>query len=352
MSRDGADPLDALFAAPLTDFVATRKRLAADLMKGGDKQGASALKEVGKPSVSAWAVNQAVRRAPKEVEELVAASEELVKAQLAGGGPEQRARYQAAVAEQRRAVDQLVDRAAAVLTETGHPPNPGLRERIAGNLRWGALDQQLRPALVAGRLVTDIPPQDFGALLQRAGDDRPGGKLLHLPTSRLPGAGSAPAGGRGSARASPAAAEPSAADRRRAEQARKQYKLRQDELSAALQAARAATRGLQKQEERAQADVERRRREVEALTASLDKARAELAAAERSADRVRAERETAEATQRAADEAVEAHERHGEGEDKTGETRRRSGRRRPRVRRPPASPVPPPCGLKARTTSG
>src|SRR5688572_23396051 len=98
MANRAGDPLDALFEAPLEEFVATRKRLAAELAKAGDKETAAALKTVGKPSASAWAVNQAVRRAPKSVEQLVDASEALVKAQLAAGKGASREKYQEAVA--------------------------------------------------------------------------------------------------------------------------------------------------------------------------------------------------------------------------------------------------------------
>ena len=66
-----ADPADALFAAPLAEFVATRGRLASELAKAGDKQAAAALKAIGKPSVSAWAVNQAVRAEPAAVHRLI-----------------------------------------------------------------------------------------------------------------------------------------------------------------------------------------------------------------------------------------------------------------------------------------
>ena len=50
--------VDALFRLPLTEFTSARNGLAAQLKKKGRTQDASDVKALGKPSVSAWAVNQ------------------------------------------------------------------------------------------------------------------------------------------------------------------------------------------------------------------------------------------------------------------------------------------------------
>jgi hypothetical protein len=52
------EAVSALYQAAFGDFVAVRKRLAAELKEAGDKDGAARLLKLGRPPVSAWAVNQ------------------------------------------------------------------------------------------------------------------------------------------------------------------------------------------------------------------------------------------------------------------------------------------------------
>jgi hypothetical protein len=309
--QDAADPAETLFTAPLAEFIATRGRLASELSKAGDKQAAAALKAIAKPSVSAWAVNQAVRSEPAAVHRLIRASDALARAQLSGG--QQRERYQEALGEHRQAVEALVELALKVLSDGGQAPNATMRERITGDLRWGALSEEFRPALIAGRLIKDIGAQDFGSLVQKAG--APSNGPFVVPAARpAPAAKPAPA---------PATAGLSPAEKRKAEQqAQKQArqereaaKKRQEELRALWQESRTATREAHKVEARAQAELDRHRREVGKLETALAAARAELAAAESAARRAESARRAAETAEQAADQARQApdNDNHGQG---------------------------------------
>ena len=181
-SEGEGDPLDTLYAAGLTDFISTRSRLAAQLKASGDKEGAAFIKTAVKPSASAWAVNQAVRRSPEALERLLEASDNLAETQLKATGDKARERYQEAVAEHRQAIEALVDEAVAALADAGQKANPTLRERIAGNLRWAPQTQESRLLLRAGRLTRDIGAQDFGMLARMAGGKGEGewGKVIPL----------------------------------------------------------------------------------------------------------------------------------------------------------------------------
>src|SRR5688500_17741756 len=53
-----AAAIAALYRAHLGDFVAERKRLAAEAKASGQTEQASKIGKLGRPSVSAWAVNQ------------------------------------------------------------------------------------------------------------------------------------------------------------------------------------------------------------------------------------------------------------------------------------------------------
>jgi DNA repair exonuclease SbcCD ATPase subunit len=307
---DGADPADVLFAAPLAEFIATRGRLASELSKAGDKQAAAAMKAIGKPSVSAWAVNQAVRTEPAAVHRLIRASDALARAQLSGA--QQRDRFQEAQTEHRQAVDALVDLALQVLRDAGQATNPTLRERITSDLRWGALSEEFRPALVAGRLIKDIGAQDFGSLVQKAGAP-PSGPFV-VPAARpAPPPKTPPAPTRDLSPAEKRKAEQQA--HKQARQEKEAAKQRQEELRALWQEARAATREAHKAEARALAELDRHRREVGKLDAALAEARAELAEAEAAAQRAESARRAAESAEQAADQARQApdNDNHGQG---------------------------------------
>jgi hypothetical protein len=78
-----------LYGLPLDEFVPARTELERRLRKSGDRERAAAVKKLPKPSVAAWAVNQASRTQPKARRELLAASNDLRGTQehlLAGDG--------------------------------------------------------------------------------------------------------------------------------------------------------------------------------------------------------------------------------------------------------------------------
>jgi hypothetical protein len=158
------EELDALFGAPLEDFVSLRNARAAALRKEGEGASASALKEQTKPSLTAWAVNQVSRRRPNDVKALLESSARLREAQeaaLRGGGGEE---FEDAVSEERRLVRELGREAERVLTESGRTPSAAALERIRQTFRSAAADEEGRELLASGRFVTDFEPTGFGAL--------------------------------------------------------------------------------------------------------------------------------------------------------------------------------------------
>src|SRR5688500_20294957 len=65
--------LDRLYSVPLDEFTDERNSIAKTA--GGDD--AKRVKQLKKPSVAAWAMNQLVRKHPKDVEELPSVRDEL-----------------------------------------------------------------------------------------------------------------------------------------------------------------------------------------------------------------------------------------------------------------------------------
>src|SRR5690349_5308895 len=99
-------PGDALFDAPLGEFLKERDALAKALAAKGDTAAAKAVRALRKPSPVAWAINQAARQSPVSVERVLEASAALLGASdaaLSGRSADLRA----AAAERDQAVSAL-----------------------------------------------------------------------------------------------------------------------------------------------------------------------------------------------------------------------------------------------------
>ena len=155
--------IDNLFKLPLAEFTEARNALAASMKGNGRAEEAAAVKALIKPPVSAWAVNQLYWHHRKPFERLIANGDKLRHAQasrLAGKGADLRAAMEA----RREAVADLSRRAAALLSESGHPATPDLTRRITTTLEALATYGSQPGAPQAGRLTADIDPPGFEAL--------------------------------------------------------------------------------------------------------------------------------------------------------------------------------------------
>ena len=172
-----ADEVDQLYELPLDAFTAARNELAKRV---GDAQ----IKQLKKPTVAAWAVNQLARRREVDVRRLLRAGEQLEQAQKrAVEGGDQQAYARARDAE-REALRRLRAQAADVLREGGHPATDATLDRVARTLHAGAGTEEGRALLREGNLSEELEPQGFGAL---AGVKPAGPRARKKPpdTSRL-----------------------------------------------------------------------------------------------------------------------------------------------------------------------
>lgn len=159
----GGSPVDAVFRAPLTEFIATRNALAAELKKAGDAQQAEGVKAIAKPSLSAWAANQLYWRHRAAFDQLLAAGDRFrtaQAAQLAGQPADLRAPLDA----RRDALGKLTKLAAEILRESAHPASPDTMRRIMTTLEALATYGTQGGAPPAGRLTADVDPPGFEAL--------------------------------------------------------------------------------------------------------------------------------------------------------------------------------------------
>ncbi len=153
--------IDALYAGELAEFVTARNRLAKALKDRGDKDAAAAIKALGKPSLSAWAVNQLWWHARGEVDTLLAAGQVVRRLQQSGAGATEQQR----AAKRRRAcLDALLRAAEARLSEGGHASGATTLRKIRSTLEALAAWGDDVPPPGPGRLVDDLEAPGFEAL--------------------------------------------------------------------------------------------------------------------------------------------------------------------------------------------
>src|SRR4051795_10533611 len=143
-----------LYGLPPGEFTGARDARVKELRAAGEREAASGVKGLRKPTVAAWTLNQLSRRRGKDLDRLLTAGERLRAAQeelLAGGGrpalPEatgRRARaggeaggrrwaLKEAAAGERERVAKLSADAAAMASEAGERGS-GLQEKVAETL--------------------------------------------------------------------------------------------------------------------------------------------------------------------------------------------------------------------------
>jgi hypothetical protein len=145
------EALQELYQAPLTQFVAERKRLAGELKSGGDAAGAKRLLERKRPTVSAWVVNQLYWHARDAFDEMLATAEQLRKGHLK------------ASASHRDAIAKLRKRASALLEDSGHAATEATLRRVTTTLSALAATGGFDPDL-PGTLAADRDPPGFEAV--------------------------------------------------------------------------------------------------------------------------------------------------------------------------------------------
>ncbi|WP_394835589.1 hypothetical protein LVJ94_01500 [Pendulispora rubella] len=177
MAAVSEEELDALYSAPLAEFIDARKVLATRAKKDGDKEGAARIAALPKPSAAAWAVNQMYRTAPRELEALHEAGASLRQAHRKGASGV-RDVFTAQQA-QRVAIEALLRVARTTLQKGGLAASDVTLDRVGETLtfistlnRWGDAEP--------GRLSKELAPPGFDALLEVLGD----GEEIPLPAKK------------------------------------------------------------------------------------------------------------------------------------------------------------------------
>ena len=184
----GMDEVTAeLYGLDPKDFVPARNELAKRLRKAGERDLASEVAKLRRPSPAAWAVNQLARRHRVDLEELVRLGEALRAAQdgaLAGAEPGD---LRQAGRARRDAVSRLAGLAEALLDERGGGAAAHGRE-VASTLEAASLDADAAVAVLNGRLSEELqPPSGFGVFDLPDPGPRAAAKRVSEPELELPG---------------------------------------------------------------------------------------------------------------------------------------------------------------------
>ena len=150
-----ADPLqeaiEALYRAPLGDFVAERKRLATELKASGSKKLSAEVAKLGRPSVSAWTVNQLWWQERETLAAFIDAAARMKRGE------------RDASKLHRELLVKLRSRAGSILTTAGNAASETTLRRVTTTLLALAAGGGFAPD-PDGALVADRDPPGFEAL--------------------------------------------------------------------------------------------------------------------------------------------------------------------------------------------
>ena len=165
MAKAPDDAVDRLYGLPREEFVGERDAMAKELRADGRRDEAAAIKALAKPTVAAWAANQAVRSQKRAARDLWKAGDALSATQdavLSGKGSG--AKLREASERERAAVETLVDAARGLLGASGGDLSEATIERVRETLHAGAIDPEARDEVAGGRAARERAPQGlFGA---------------------------------------------------------------------------------------------------------------------------------------------------------------------------------------------
>jgi hypothetical protein len=230
--------VDELYGLPLDRFIPERASLVRELRSGGEREQATVVGALRKPSVAAWAVNQLVRTQERELRELFAAGDALrdIQAGVLSGSADARD-LRSATEDERAAVDGLVATARGLLSSGGHELSAATLERVSETLHAAALDDEARGQVSDGRLVRELRHAGLGSGLGGVSPPPSPTRKSERPAVK------------GQALKERRAAE--AAERREHEEARKQARATERDAAREVDRAERALRAAQERQARA-----------------------------------------------------------------------------------------------------
>ena len=274
MGKELDSQIDGLFQLPLDEFTGARNALAKE-------SGQASVKQLAKPPVAAWAVNQFYWDRRDDYDTLVDAANEMRrthKAVIEG----KKGDLRAATREHDRAIELALKSTLSLMKERGQPVTDATRQAILNTLR--AL-----PSGEPGRLTRVLSPGGFEMFAGVAPVPRAQGTKQTRDTETKETKAEAPRGKEAPASKGPDAKAVREAARQKAER---------DAAERAVRDAEHEAKRMEFESARAAREVARAEKHLDAARAAVDQARDALETAERDAT----------TAQRAMDAAVRAQE--------------------------------------------
>jgi hypothetical protein len=147
-----------LYARSPDDFVERRQQLVAEARQAGDRQLATQIGKLRRPTRSAWLINLLVRREPDEVTALLELGAALQDAQQRMAGDELRQLS----AQRRKTIDTLARRAVELGSEHGYSAPDGAIQEVSQTLQTALGDPEIAELVRSGRLSQAVTYGGFG----------------------------------------------------------------------------------------------------------------------------------------------------------------------------------------------
>lgn len=154
------DIADELYDELPSEFIAARTAAVKRAKSEGDKDLATEIGRLTKPSVGAWAVNALVRHRPEIMDGVRALGESLREAQQDLDSDALRSLVQ----QRRKVVGQLGDEAEKLGAELGQKLSSSAREELEQTLGAALADADATSAVLTGRLVRSLETSGFDAV--------------------------------------------------------------------------------------------------------------------------------------------------------------------------------------------
>jgi hypothetical protein len=147
-----------LYALSPDDFIERRQQLVAEARQARDRQLATEIGRLRRPTRSAWLINLLARQEPEAVSALLELGGALQDAQQRMAGDELRQLS----AERRKTVDTLARRAVELGSEHGYSVPEGAKQEVGQTLQTALGDPEIADLLRAGRLTQAVTFGGFG----------------------------------------------------------------------------------------------------------------------------------------------------------------------------------------------
>ena len=147
-----------LYALSPDDFIERRQQLVAEARQARDRQLATEIGRLRRPTRSAWLINLLARQEPEAVNTLLELGGALQDAQQRMAGDELRQLS----AERRKTVDALARRAVELGGEHGYSVPEGAKQEVGQTLQTALGDPEIADLLRAGRLIQAVTYGGFG----------------------------------------------------------------------------------------------------------------------------------------------------------------------------------------------